>query len=147
MPATIEQRVKIEVREFKSDVNQLEKYVKQWEREFHLKEIGKSSESCYNACTNLQMSLAKLANKTEKSKIQLECYKDTRNLLAYFENEANTDVVVLLLNNCPPFARLFEYCNEYCSRVERDYGLELESEKAIRANEELVRRLKSLRNS
>ena len=145
MSITIEQRVKNEVKEFKADVDQLEEYVKQWEQEFHLKEIGKASEKCYDAFDVLQTNLAKLSDKSLRDKIQLDCYQNTKRFLSYFESEATEDVVILILNHCRWFARLFKHCSDYCSKVERDYNIQLDSEKEIRANEDLFLRLKSLR--
>ena|SRR3989338_9238929 len=145
MSITIEQRVKNEVKEFKADVDQLEEYVKQWEQEFNLKEISKSSGRCYDAFGGLQANLAKLSDKSLRDKIQLDCYKNTKNLLSYFESEATEDVVILILNHCQAFARLFKHCSDYCSKIERDYNIQLDSEKEIRANEGLFLRLKSLR--
>ena len=145
MLATIEQRAKNNVREFRADIDQLEEYVKQWEQEFHLREIGKTSTRCYEALSDLQKSLTKLTDKAFHDKLQLDCYKYTRGFLSYFESEVNEDFGVLLLNNCRPFTRLFAYCSEYCSRIERDYGIPLDSEEVVRADSELFRRLQSLR--
>ena len=145
MPITIEQRVKNEVKEFKADVDQLEEYVKRWEQEFRLKEIGKASEKCYEAFNDLQMSLSKLSDKTFRNKFQLSCYEDTKKFLSYFESEANEDVIVLLFNHCKPFAQLFTHCSDYCSKIEKEYNIQLDSEETIKANQELAQRLKSLR--
>ena len=145
--AAQERVIKNKVKELKSDVDQLERYVKQWERDFRLKEIGNISEACYKAFNELQMFLAKFADKRERDKAQLDCYKRTRDFLAYFESDANEDVVVLMLNNCPPFARLFEHYGDYCSKTERDYEIELDAEKDIRANGKLSQLIRSLRKS
>ena len=145
MPATIEQRIKNQAKEFKADVDQLEEYVRQWEKEFHLKEIGKASVKCYEALNALQSGLSKLTDKAFRDKLQLSCYKDTRDFLSYFENKVNEDVGVLLLNHCQPFAQLFAYCSDYCSRIEREHNIPLDSEEAVRANSELFQRLQSLR--
>lgn len=145
MPATIEQRVKNNVKEFRADIDQLEDYVKQWEQEFQLKEIGKASQKCITAFDNLQASLSKLTDKAFYDKLRLDSYKYTKEFLSYFESEINEDFVVLLFNNCQPFSKLFVRCSEYCSKIEQDYSIELDSEKAVRGNEELVQRLKALR--
>ena len=145
MPITIEQRAKNKVKEFKADVDQLEEYAKQWEQEFRLKEIGKASEKCYEAFNDLQMSLSKLSDKVFRDKLRLSCYEDTKKFLSYFESEGNEDVVVLLFNHCKPFAELFTHCSDYCSKIEREHDIRLDSEEIIKANPELAQRLKSLR--
>ena len=145
MSVTIEQRAKNKAKEFKADFDQLEEYVKRWEQEFRLKEIGKASEKCYEAFNDLQMSLSKLSDKVFRDKLQLSCYKDTREFLSYFESEADEDVVALLFNHCKPFVQLFTHCSDYCSKIEKEYDVQLDSEEAIKANQKLVQRLKFLR--
>ena len=145
MPATIEQRVKNNVREFRADIDQLEEYVKRWEREFRLKEIGKASEKCFEAFNDLQMSLSKLSDKVFRDKLRWSCYEDTKKFLSYFESGADEDVVVLLFNHSKPFAELFAHCSDYCSKIEKEYDIQLDSEEGIKANPKLVQRLKSLR--
>ena len=145
MATTIEQRTKNKVKEFRADVDQLEEYVKRWEQDIRLKEIGRASEKCYEAFNDLQMNLSKLVDKTFGDRIQLSCYEDTRKFLSYFESEANEDVVVLLFNHCKPFTQLFTHCSDYCSKIEREYNIPLDSEEAIKANKELTQHLKSLR--
>ena len=145
MPVTIEERAKSKVKEFKADVGQLEEYVKRWEQDIRLKEIGKASEKCYEAFNDLQMSLSKLSDKAFRDKLRLSCYEDTRKFLSYFESEANEDVVVLLFNHCKPFTELFTHCSDFCSKIEREYDIRLDSEEVIKANQELIQRIKSLR--
>lgn len=147
MLATVEQRAKNSVKEFRADIDQLEDYVRQWEQEFQLREIGKASQKCTTAFNSLQMSLSKLVDKAFHDELQLDCYKYTKEFLSYFESEINEDFVVLLFNNCQPFSKLFILCSDYCSKIEREHNIELDSEKAVRTNEKLVQHLKSLRQS
>ncbi len=138
-----ERAVKSKVREFKIDVEQLEKDVKRWEQEIRIRKIGESSEHCYEAFNELQMSLAKLKDLKARDKFQLDCYKETYNFLAFCENDVNVDFYVLILNNCPPFARLIEHYSNYCANAERQYGIELDSEKKIRVDQNLLEKVRS----
>ena len=121
-----------EVKEYKTDIKLLEKYVKKWEKEILLKEISKVAQNCYDIFNTLQMDIAKLKVPKEREKYDIMCYKETYGFLAFVENEINTDVYCLLANNVKPFTCLVKHYSKYCSKIEKKYDIELCSEKTLR---------------
>ena len=139
------QTIKSRVAEYKQDIAELERIVKQWEVDFKIKEVSKLADACYEAFNNLQMSLSKIHDPEEKKKYDLQCYRDTYQFLVFVENKADTDLCVLLMNKSGSFSRLVTHYSEYCSCIERKYEIELDSERSFGVCHQATPRIRTVR--
>ena len=139
------QTIKNQVAEYKQDIAQLEKIVKQWEEEFKIKKISKLADVCYEAFNNLQMSLSKIHNAEQKKKYDLQCYNGTYQFLVFVENKVDTDFCVLLMNRSEPFSNLITHYSKYCSDMERKYLIALDSEKIFEVSHQATPRVRTVR--
>ena len=89
------------------------------------------------------MSLTRLSDGDTEKKYQLACYKSTYNLLAFVENKVNPDFFVFLYNNSKQFSKLIRHYSMYCSGIEKELNIALDSEKSIRSDEGLLNKIKS----
>jgi hypothetical protein len=139
------QTIQNKVFEYKQDIAQLEKVVKEWEQDFKIKQVSKLADACYDAFNNLQMALAKIQDADEKGKFVRQCYKGTYQFLTFVENEADIDLCVLLMNKSESFSKLIKHYNKYCSDIENKYSIELDSEKDFGVSIKSMPRSKTVR--
>ena len=137
--------IKEKVAEYKHDIAQLERIVKQWEEEFKIKQISRLADACYGAFNNLQMSIAKIQDTDQKKKHDLDCYNGTYQFLVFVETKVDTDFCVLLMNKCKSFSNLITHYSKYCSDMENKYNIELNSEKIFQVSRQTTTRLKTVR--
>lgn len=142
MTATIERKLKSKTEEFRSDIIELENNVKHWQ-EACAKDVSESAEKCYGAFNDLQMAIAKIDDSAAKKKHRLACYRSTYNFLVFIENKVNPDLFVFLINNAKPFSHLVEHYHKYCARIEKEFDIELETERSIKSDTELFTKIKS----
>ena len=139
------QTIKNRVAEYKQDIAELERIVKQWAEDFKIKEVSKLASACYEAFNNLQMSLSKVNDLEEKKKYDMQCYKETYQFLVFVENKADIDLCVLLMNKSESFSNLITHYSKYCSNMEQKYKIELGSEKSFEAFYQAPPRIKTVR--
>jgi len=142
MTATIERQLKSKTEEFKSDIIELENNVKRWQ-EACANDVSENAEKCYEAFNDLQMAITKIDDPTAKIKHQHACYRSTYNFLVFIENKVNPDFFVFLINNAKPFSRLVEHYHKYCTKIEKEFDIELDTEKSIKSNTELFTKIKA----
>ncbi len=142
MTALAEKQLKSKADEFKSDNVELEKNFKHLQ-ETCARDISESAEKCYDAFNDLQMVIAKIGDAVSKKKYQTICYRSTYNFLVFIENKADPDFFIFLINNAKPFSKLVEHYYKYCSKIETELNMELDSEKSIRSDAELLSKIKS----
>lgn len=130
------QELDIKAKTYRTDVEQLERHFERFQASC-IDQVSESSTKCYDAFNDFQMSLSEISDKAKEEKYQKKCYKETYNLLAFIEGELDPDFAVLLFKKSKPFSQLFNHLSTYCSRIETKYNIELESEKAIRADKKL----------
>jgi len=145
MTAIQEKQLKLKAEVYKQDIQELEDNVKRW-KETCLEEVSEAAENCYNAFNELQMSLTRIHGGDTKKKHHLACYKATYNLLVFIENKVNPDFFVFLYNNSKQFSNLIQHYSKYCSNAEKELDIELDSEKSIRSDENLLNKIKSYLN-
>jgi len=120
------------IKKYRNEVNELENKVKDW-KESCFSQISDLAEECYNGFNEVQMNISKLSN-NKKEKYQLASYKNAYNFLVFIETRVNIDFCTFLINNSVPFHRLIEHYSKYCTKIEKQYNIELESEKRLSSN-------------
>lgn len=128
-PATIEARAQ----KCREEIKGLEQTVKKDWKEVCLQEVSDAAEDLYNTFNDLQMNMAKL--ETEKrDAYQMGFYKCAYGFLVIIESKVNVDFCTFLMNNSPQFRKLFEHFSKYCTRIERQHNIKLDSEKVLSSN-------------
>jgi len=126
------QVINAKVREYKNDIIKLELSLKNF-KQACLDKVSELAENCYDAFNDMQMTLAKMKKEDPETydKIQKDSYKRAYDLLVFFETKINTDFYVYIINNSTQFNKLIQHYSKYCSRMEKEYNILLESEKEL----------------
>lgn len=122
------------VKACKEEITALELIVKkQCQERIVFSQIDKLAEDCYKLFINSQMDITKLVKKEDKERLERAHYKNIYEFLTFIENDANQDLIILLINQVGSFSSLIQCYSQYCSNTEKKYGIELDIEKKLRS--------------
>ncbi|MFA5272304.1 MAG: hypothetical protein WC412_08245 [Candidatus Omnitrophota bacterium] len=128
-PATMEAKAQ----KCKEEIKGLEQIVKKDWKEVCLQEVSVAAEDLYNTFNEFQMNMAKL-EKQKKDTYQMGLYKCAYGFLVIIENKVNVDFCTFLMNNSLQFRKLVEHFSKYCTKIERQHNITLNSERVLSSN-------------
>jgi len=119
----LEQKIKENTQRVRTDLEQVEQVVKQWEKKFIIEKFNKSCKDCYDAFVDLKCDLAQTKDGSIKEKYEKICYQITSDLLSVVECnwEPERFIYVYKSVDTEPFKQLWDCLSDYCKSIEAKY--------------------------
>lgn len=123
MTTTITENAQKAVRRIETNVDQIEGYLKVWEKALRLRRINQASIDIYKDFTSLQMNLATCDDKKIQEKFQKKCFVIMHNFICFIDCNLRTNDLNYLYRNetTKGFANFWDQIHDYCNNMIEKY--------------------------